>query len=58
MEVFVAVGQTYTTVSAGDLVKQSPSGQVQEQSIASRAESPGCEVSLPQPVSDLFGGIQ
>ena len=41
VEVFVAVGQTYTTISAGDVVEKSPSGQVQDESITSRTQSPG-----------------
>ena len=47
-----------TTVSAGDVVEESPSGQVQEESIASRAQSPGNEAGLPQPVTDFFGRVQ
>jgi hypothetical protein len=38
VEDFIAVGQTCTTVSVGDVLEKSPSGQVKEKSIASGAE--------------------
>lgn len=48
MQVFVAVGRTYTTVSAGDFVDESPSGRVQEKPVAGSAQAPRQEADRTQ----------
>lgn len=57
MEVFVAVGRTYTTVSIGDVVEKYLCRTVKQQPVAGCAQSPCQQAGLAQPVADFFGKI-
>ena len=57
MQVFLRVGQTYTTVSGGYFVEKDLSRMVQDESIARCAQPPTEQAFLLHPVADLFGAV-
>jgi len=57
MEVFLAFGNTYTTVSCGDLVHSDQSRMVQDESVTGRAQSLPVQSGLLEPVAHLLRAV-
>jgi len=57
MEVFLFVGQTYTTVSGGHLMNADLSCMIQYEPIAGCAHPPTEQVCLLEPVADFFRAV-
>ena len=57
MEVFLFVGQTYTTVSGGHLMNADLSCMIQYEPIAGCAHPPTEQVCLLEPVADIFRAV-